>query len=184
MQVLPPPIDVTRMTWFMSHASGHPNGSPAPAALASPAAGLGGGPPGIAPKLPQFALRPALTILPGDDPGVRGRSHAIVGELPLSRVATIEWTRIMNSSQPSRRAVIQSVAGAGILAAGVRSQTTSMVNAQSGRALPMTPPIGWTGETPGDGFEIGHGFACENTWFNPGWWITGYVFFAIERDTV
>ena len=47
----------------------------------------------------------------------------------------------------------------------------------------MTPPIGWTGETPGDGFEIGHGFACENTWFNSGWWHTGEDWYAIARDT-
>lgn len=33
-------------------------------------------------------------------------------------------------------------------------------------------PIREPGGTPGDGFVIRHGFACENTWFNPGWWHT------------
>lgn len=33
-------------------------------------------------------------------------------------------------------------------------------------------PIRNPGGIPGDGFVIRHGFACENTWFNPGWWHT------------
>lgn len=33
-------------------------------------------------------------------------------------------------------------------------------------------PIRNAGGAPGDGFFIRHGFACENTWFNPGWWHT------------
>jgi murein DD-endopeptidase MepM/ murein hydrolase activator NlpD len=35
-------------------------------------------------------------------------------------------------------------------------------------SLPIRNPDG----LPGDGFFIRHGFACENTWFNPGWWHT------------
>ena len=44
-------------------------------------------------------------------------------------------------------------------------------------------PIGRPGEEPGDGFEIGHGFACENTWFAADWWHTGEDWYAIEGDT-
>lgn len=33
-------------------------------------------------------------------------------------------------------------------------------------------PIRDAGRVPGDGFLIRHGFACENTWYNPGWWHT------------
>lgn len=47
----------------------------------------------------------------------------------------------------------------------------------------MIAPIGWAAETPGDGFRIGHGFACENTWFNPGWWHTGEDWYVVDRDT-
>jgi len=44
-------------------------------------------------------------------------------------------------------------------------------------------PIGWPGREPGDGFTIGHGFACENTWFAAGWWHTGEDWYAVEGDT-
>lgn len=47
----------------------------------------------------------------------------------------------------------------------------------------MTAPIGWAGQIPGDGFRIGHGFACENSWFKPGWWHTGEDWYAVDRDT-
>jgi hypothetical protein len=46
-----------------------------------------------------------------------------------------------------------------------------------GRASEAAPvftyPIGWPGELPGDGFQIRHGYATENTWYNPGYWHTG-----------
>ncbi len=44
-------------------------------------------------------------------------------------------------------------------------------------------PIGWPDRVPGDGFRIGHGFACENAWFAAGWWHTGEDWYAVERDT-
>ncbi len=59
---------------------------------------------------------------------------------------------------------------------------------RSGRALGTVPdwsmaPIGWPDRVPGDGFRIGHGFACENTWFAAGWWHTGEDWYAVDRDT-
>jgi len=71
------------------------------------------------------------------------------------------------------------MAGAGLLGVGLLSRGV----AQSGSAVLMPPPIGWAGEPPGDGFEIGHGFTCENTWFNPDWWHTGEDWYAVDRDT-
>jgi murein DD-endopeptidase MepM/ murein hydrolase activator NlpD len=44
-------------------------------------------------------------------------------------------------------------------------------------------PIGWPDRIPGDGFRIGHGFACENTWFAAGWWHTGEDWYSINGDT-
>lgn len=84
----------------------------------------------------------------------------------------------MTSSRVTRRTIMQAVAGAGLLAASPRHGS-----AQTAAAVPMTPPIGWVGETPGDGFQMGHGFACENTWFSPGWWHTGEDWYAVDRDT-
>ena len=44
-------------------------------------------------------------------------------------------------------------------------------------------PIGWPGEIPGDGFRIRHGYATENTWYNPGYWHTGEDWYALEGET-
>ena len=39
------------------------------------------------------------------------------------------------------------------------------------------------GKPPGDGFFIHHGYATENTWYNPGYWHTGEDWYAIDGDT-
>lgn len=44
-------------------------------------------------------------------------------------------------------------------------------------------PIGLPGQPPGDGFFIRHGYAVENTWYNPGYWHTGEDWYALEGDT-
>lgn len=41
-------------------------------------------------------------------------------------------------------------------------------------------PIRDAGATPGDGFLIRHGFACENTWYNPGWWHTAEDWYRLN----
>jgi murein DD-endopeptidase MepM/ murein hydrolase activator NlpD len=41
-------------------------------------------------------------------------------------------------------------------------------------------PIGWPGELPGKGFIVRHGYACENSWYNPGYWHTGEDWYAID----
>jgi hypothetical protein len=40
-------------------------------------------------------------------------------------------------------------------------------------------PIGFAERLPGDGFLVRHGYACENTWYNPGWLHTGEDWYAI-----
>jgi murein DD-endopeptidase MepM/ murein hydrolase activator NlpD len=44
-------------------------------------------------------------------------------------------------------------------------------------------PIGVPGQPLGDGFFIRHGFAAENTWYNPGYWHTGEDWYALAGDT-
>jgi murein DD-endopeptidase MepM/ murein hydrolase activator NlpD len=44
--------------------------------------------------------------------------------------------------------------------------------AQDGLPL-FSYPVGLAGRPLGDGFIVRHGYATENTWFNPGWWHTG-----------
>ena len=65
------------------------------------------------------------------------------------------------------------------MAAIIGSLTTDLAVAQTPSATPagISPlggaqwclPIREPGRLPGDGFIIRHGFASENTWFNPGW---------------
>ena len=62
----------------------------------------------------------------------------------------------------SRRAIVRASIGAA-LATGLRPTLAQAA------ALTFSPPIGRSGQTLGDGFLMRHGFACENTWFNPGW---------------
>ena len=61
---------------------------------------------------------------------------------------------------------------------------SSRIAAQESNDLPAySYPIGWPGEPPGDGFRIRHGYACENTWYNPGYWHTGEDWYALEGNT-
>ena len=56
---------------------------------------------------------------------------------------------------------------------------------RSGFAQPVEGvqyPIGWPDRVPGDGFLIRHGFATENTWYNPGWWHTGEDWYALNEE--
>lgn len=46
-----------------------------------------------------------------------------------------------------------------------------------------TLPIGYPGDVLGDGFFVRHGFATENTWFNPGWWHTAEDYYALAGET-
>jgi len=51
-------------------------------------------------------------------------------------------------------------------------------------AIPIwSYPIGSPGQPLGNGFFIRHGYAVENTWFNPGYWHTGEDWYALEGDT-
>jgi murein DD-endopeptidase MepM/ murein hydrolase activator NlpD len=43
--------------------------------------------------------------------------------------------------------------------------------------------IGFPDRVPGDGFFVRHGYACENTWYNPGWWHTGEDWYVLSGDT-
>ena len=58
---------------------------------------------------------------------------------------------------------------------------------RSARAQPTTAafgyPMGLPGHPLGDGLLIRHGYATENTWFNPGWWHTGEDWYLSEGDT-
>lgn len=76
----------------------------------------------------------------------------------------------------SRRSL---VAGTAVTVLGTRMPA---VLAQEAR-WNWTRPIGYPGEVLGNGFFIRHGFATENTWFNPGWWHAGEDYYALTGET-
>lgn len=84
----------------------------------------------------------------------------------------------MTEYRLTRRNALALALGGGMV---LRSERFAV--AQERRSEWSPAPIGWSGMEPGDGFAIGHGFACENTWFAAGWWHTGEDWYAIQRDT-
>src|SRR4051812_39691694 len=50
-------------------------------------------------------------------------------------------------------------------------------------AVAYSYPIGLPGRPLGDGFFIRHGYATENTWYNPGYWHTGEDWYAQAGET-
>jgi murein DD-endopeptidase MepM/ murein hydrolase activator NlpD len=57
------------------------------------------------------------------------------------------------------------------------------VAAQTATGPAFIYPMGTPGKPFGDGFYIRHGYATENTWYNPGYWHTGENWYALEGDT-
>ncbi len=55
---------------------------------------------------------------------------------------------------------------------------TRSVSARQGVSNMPSLPIRWAGNRAGDGFLVRH--ACENTWYNPGWWHTGEDWYALD----
>jgi murein DD-endopeptidase MepM/ murein hydrolase activator NlpD len=76
----------------------------------------------------------------------------------------------------TRRAMVAGAVAVPMLVRGglVRAQTDAAV---------FGLPIGFPDRLPGDGFFVRHGYACENTWYNPGWLHTGEDWYAIGEET-
>ncbi|MCC6705761.1 MAG: M23 family metallopeptidase [Thermomicrobiales bacterium] len=55
--------------------------------------------------------------------------------------------------------------------------------AEEASEIPWSYPIAWPGRALGDGFVIRHGFACENTWYHPGWFHTAEDWYTEGRET-
>jgi murein DD-endopeptidase MepM/ murein hydrolase activator NlpD len=72
----------------------------------------------------------------------------------------------------------------GLLAAAAGSLVAPLTLRADQAGTPwISAPIGWPDAEPGDGFRIGHGFQCENSWFSPDWWHTGEDWYATTGDT-
>jgi hypothetical protein len=82
----------------------------------------------------------------------------------------------MDATRLSRRTVV------GAAAAAVLGARLGRARAQ-GSAVSFSYPIGMPGQVLGDGFFMRHGYACENTWYNPGWLHTGEDWYVHEGTT-
>ncbi len=77
---------------------------------------------------------------------------------------------------PTRRAFLVGATASPLLARNRR------VHAQQDTSA-FGLPIGFPDRLPGDGFIVRHGYATENTWFNPGWFHAGEDWYATSGDT-
>ncbi|MBA3450834.1 MAG: M23 family metallopeptidase [Chloroflexia bacterium] len=78
----------------------------------------------------------------------------------------------------SRRAFLRFVTAAGL---------ASRVHSGSARAQAIAPafsyPLGLPDRALGDGLLVRHGYAIENTWYNPGWLHTGEDWYLRDGET-
>ncbi|MGC4191103.1 MAG: M23 family metallopeptidase [Thermomicrobiales bacterium] len=88
------------------------------------------------------------------------------------------------ASHLTRRALLGAGAAAiGTCALGGRNRFAGAVPALHGEfesIAAQSLPIRWQFGRSGDGFHIRHGYATENTWYNPGWWHTGEDWYALD----
>lgn len=78
----------------------------------------------------------------------------------------------------TRRTFTRLMAAAGI-APGLALDRVQAQPAAAAFSYPMRLPD----RAAGDGLTIRHGYATENTWFNPGWWHTGEDWYLTEGDS-
>lgn len=87
-----------------------------------------------------------------------------------------------NASRPcpfTRRTFLRIMAAAGL----TPHVLPKGISAQSPPPPRFSYPIGLPDRMPGDGLIIRHGYATENTWYNPGWWHTGEDWYLPEGDS-
>jgi murein DD-endopeptidase MepM/ murein hydrolase activator NlpD len=78
----------------------------------------------------------------------------------------------------TRRSFAHILAAAGVL------HRVSILPAQAQPTEPaFSYPVGLPERPLGDGLFIRHGYATENTWYNPGWWHTGEDWYLPQGDT-
>jgi murein DD-endopeptidase MepM/ murein hydrolase activator NlpD len=68
------------------------------------------------------------------------------------------------------------------LASSLTTRLTREASAQGAGAPAFSYPTGFPGQPLGDGLLMRHGYACENTWFFPGWWHTGENWYRADGE--
>jgi hypothetical protein len=80
--------------------------------------------------------------------------------------------------QFTRRTFVRLMAAAGLVA-----RTHPVPVAAQPSAPAWSYPMGFPGRPLGDGLLVRHGYATENTWYNPGWLHTGEDWYLPEGET-
>jgi murein DD-endopeptidase MepM/ murein hydrolase activator NlpD len=88
---------------------------------------------------------------------------------PMSRTRPCQFTR---------RTFARLMAGAGLLGPTVPSRAAAQTAEPA-----FSYPMGLPDRPPGDGMLIRHGYATENTWYNPGWWHTGEDWYLADGES-
>ncbi len=88
----------------------------------------------------------------------------------------------------SRRSVVSGLAGLALGGVATGRATTALAQDEQRRAArSVTPdfsyPMGIPGRPLGDGFRIRHGYTCENTIVQQGWWHTAEDWYLAEGET-
>jgi hypothetical protein len=84
----------------------------------------------------------------------------------------------MSDNRFSRRVVVGSTAVVALTARHGRVRAH-----ERDPAFLFSYPIGLPGQVLGDGFFMRHGYACENTWYKPGWLHTGEDWYRLKGST-
>jgi hypothetical protein len=80
----------------------------------------------------------------------------------------------------TRRTFLRLMGAAGLTPRALSSPPTARAQADAAR---FSYPVGLADRTLADGLVIRHGYATENTWYNPGWWHTGEDWYLAEGET-
>lgn len=80
----------------------------------------------------------------------------------------------------TRRTFLRLLAAAGVAPA---SPGTPLAARQQNATPHFGYPMAQLDGIPGDGLLIRHGYACENTWYHPGWWHTGEDWYLADGES-
>ena len=93
------------------------------------------------------------------------------GCAPAGNAPGLQWVQSV-----SRRAVLGGMAGLALRPGRHRATAQST-------PLAFSYPVGIPGRPLGSGYIVRHGYACENTIFNPGWWHTAEDWYLTEGES-
>lgn len=96
-------------------------------------------------------------------------------------MVAMKMSRPQSNPSPLRPALTRRALFWAAIASGLVSRGVDVTPAQT-TAPTFSYPMGFPGQPLGDGLLMRHGYACENTWFFPGWWHTGENWYRADGE--